>query len=62
LNYILIKLLLKRKYNVEWEKVSQKKTEGFPGGTVVESACQCKRHRRLAFDPWVGKIPWRRKW
>ena len=24
-----------------------------------ESACQCRRHR---FDPWVDKIPWRRKW
>ena len=24
-----------------------------------ESACQCRRH---GFDPWVGKIPWRRKW
>ena len=24
-----------------------------------ESACQCRRHR---FNPWVGKIPWRRKW
>ena len=24
-----------------------------------ESACQCRRHR---FDPWSGKIPWRRKW
>ena len=24
-----------------------------------ESACQCKRER--GFDPWVGKIPWRRK-
>ena len=21
-----------------------------------------KRHRRRWFDPWVGKIPWRRKW
>ena len=27
-----------------------------------ESACQCRRHRRSRFDPWVGKIPWRRKW
>ena len=27
-----------------------------------ESACQCKRHRRLLLDPWVRKIPWRRKW
>ena len=26
---------------------------------VKESACQCRRHR---FDPWVGKIPWSRKW
>ena len=24
-----------------------------------ESVCQCRRSR---FDPWVGKIPWRRKW
>ena len=24
-----------------------------------ESACQC---RRCGFDPWVGKIPWRRNW
>ena len=26
-----------------------------------ESACQCRRQRD-GFDPWVGKIPWRRKW
>ena len=24
-----------------------------------ESACQCRRH---GFDPWVGKILWKRKW
>ena len=23
---------------------------------------QCRRCRRHGFDPWVGKIPWRRKW
>ena len=23
---------------------------------------QCRRHKRREFDPWVGKIPWRRKW
>ena len=23
---------------------------------------QCRRHRRLGFEPWFGKIPWRRKW
>ena len=33
---------------------------GFLGGShSKESACQCRRGR---FDPWVGKIPWRRKW
>ena len=26
-----------------------------------ESVCQCRRHGRHGFDPWVGKIPWRRK-
>ena len=27
-----------------------------------ESACQCRRCRRCGFDPFVGKIPGRRKW
>ena len=26
-----------------------------------ESTCQCRRSHRSGFDPWVGKIPWRRK-
>ena len=29
------------------------------GSDGKESTCQC---RRLRFDPWVGKIPCRRKW
>ena len=36
---------------------------GFPGGTNgKEPACQTRRHKRLRFNPWVGKIPWRRAW
>ena len=32
----------------------------FPGGSDGKSIClQCGRP---GFDPWVGKIPWRRKW
>ena len=27
-----------------------------------ETACQCRRHKRCWFDPWVGRIPWSRKW
>ena len=26
-----------------------------------ESTYQCRRHKRLEFDPWVRKIPWKRK-
>ena len=36
---------------------------GFPGGASgKEPACQCRRFKRHGFDPWVGKIPWRRAW
>ena len=35
----------------------------FPDGVSgKESACQWSRHRRLGFNPWVGKIPWCGKW
>ena len=27
-----------------------------------ESAYNARRHGRLQFNPWVGKIPWRGKW
>ena len=27
-----------------------------------EFTCRCRRCRRHRFDPWVGKISWRRKW
>ena len=29
---------------------------GFPGGRIR------KQFRRPRFNPWVGKIPWRREW
>ena len=43
----------------------------FPLGTLYRTAqlaqcyrisCQCRRHRRLGFNPWVRKISCRRKW
>ena len=35
----------------------------FPrGGSGKEPACQSWRLKRCRFNPWVGKIPWRRKW
>ena len=37
--------------------------QGFLGGSLgKESACQCRRRKRLRFDPWVGKILWIRTW
>ena len=36
---------------------------GFPGSASgKEPACQCRRHKRPGFGPWIGKIPWRRAW
>ena len=34
-------------------------SEGFPEGSDGKECLQC---RRLGFDPWVGKTPWRRAW
>ena len=34
-----------------------------PGGASGEEpACQGRRENRCRFDPWAGKIPWRRAW
>ena len=33
---------------------------GGPNGK--ELACRCRRLKRCGFDPWIGKILWRRKW
>ena len=36
---------------------------GFPGGSAgKEPVCQYRRCKRCKFNPWVGKISWRRKW
>ena len=38
-------------------------SDGLPSWiSVKESAYQCRRCRRPRFDPWVRKIPWRRKY
>ena len=34
---------------------------GFPGGASgEETPYHCSRHKTCEFNPWVGKIPWRR--
>ena len=32
------------------------------GASSKESTCQCRRCKRCRFNPWVRKIPWKRKW
>ena len=32
------------------------------GASGKELACQYKRLKRPRFNPWVGRIPWRRVW
>ena len=32
------------------------------GGSGKESICQGRRLKRSKFNPWVRKIPWKRKW
>ena len=42
-----------------------KHIRSFPGGgkePAFAVSCQCRRHKRCRFDPWVGKISWRREW
>ena len=36
---------------------------GFPGGVSgKEPVCQCRSLERWRFNPWDGKIPWKRAW
>ena len=38
-------------------------SQGLPRWLICEEpTCQCRRHKRHRFDPWVRKIPWRRAW
>ena len=32
------------------------------GASGKEPTCQCRRCKRHRFDPWVGKILWRKAW
>ena len=37
--------------------------QGLPGdASGKEHTCQCRRHKKCGFSPWIGKIPWRRAW
>ena len=35
---------------------------GFPGGSMLKNLLLAQEKQGMQSDPWVGKIPWRRKW
>ena len=42
-----------------WSLLIENHASGWCSGK--EPACQCRRHKRHRFNPWVRKIPWRGK-
>ena len=36
--------------------------KGLPGGSVIKNPPAMQEMKETEFDPWVGKIPWRRAW
>ena len=55
---------LARAVGVCWELCPLGASRGLPWwlGSKKKSHLQCRRFKRRRFDPWVGKISWRRKW
>ena len=47
---------------VTWEAQESRYWRLNGGPSSKGHACQCRRHKRCKFDPWVAKIPWRRAW
>ena len=60
---MLVSLTALGLYKALFELNSSERERGLPRWlSGKESACQCRRCKRYVFDPWVRKIPWRRKW
>ena len=52
---------LQGQLSLDWGPTLIKTHTGFPRWlSGKQPACQCRRHQRLGFDPWVREIPWRR--
>ena len=45
--------------SMNWKFRGQARVEDTSG---KEPTCQCRRYGRHVFNPWVGKISWRRAW
>ena len=49
-------------YGVTQSQTRLKRLSSSSIASGKEPTCQCRRRRRPGFDPWVRKVPWRRKW
>ena len=57
-------------HTIAKEKIPPKRYSSFSLRPLVflggvrdkEPTCQCRRCKRCGFDPWVGMIPWKRRW
>ena len=46
--------IISNKEEIEYSRF----VKGLPVGDVgKEPTCQCRRHKRYGFNPWLGKIP-----
>ena len=58
----LVGCRLWRRTESDTTEAMQQQQQQQGGASGKEPACQCKRYERYGFNPWVGKIPWRRAW
>ena len=45
-----------------WDRSSRGRGHMYTYGQFLRGLSVCLQWGRPGFDPWVGKIPWRRKW
>ena len=60
---MIYEIIMGEAVEMEAKNLTHSSSNGFPSGdSGKESTCQCRRHKRRWFNPWVRKIPWSRKW
>ena len=51
-----------RMKRVRYYSVTEQQQQKKQNHTTLTQKLKCLPAKRPGFDPWVGKIPWRRKW
>ena len=61
--HVLVGWILKLEFKRRGHFLEREAVKASPVAQLLKkSACQSRRLKRCGFDPWVGKIPWSRKW